>query len=413
MATDDLRFIAFFLTQFHPTPENSAWWGEGFTEWTSTTRARPLFEGHYQPHLPADLGFYDLRLRTSRRQQIAMARRHGIDGFCYHYYWFSGRRLLHEPLFDMLADSASDMPFCLNWANESWSRRWNAAEHEVLLEQRYLPGDDVRFIEDAAPFLRDPRYLRIDGAPLLLVYRPQQMPDCAGWLCTWRDYARDHGLGELHLSAVMTHGNQDYRSLGFDSGVEFPPHNMQVPNVNRSLSFRAPFTGNVLQYADVAQYYLARDYRTDTVFRTVVPSWDNSARTGARATVLLNGTPANYESWLHRAVERTRAEREPEQRLVFINAWNEWAEGCHLEPDQRHGHGFLHATDRVRRGRSEALGFGANLPAETAPPTLGQDLASVLRTHSAYRVGALRMWLNRQPRLKAAVARLIGRGDQA
>ncbi len=401
MTKHDVRLIAFYLPQFHPIPENNMWWGTGFTEWTSATRAKPLFEGHYQPHLPADLGFYDLRLAETRRQQIELARRYGIDGFCYHYYWFSGRRLLERPLEAMLADPASDLPFCLNWANESWTRRWNAAEHEVLLQQEYRPGDDQRFIEDAARFLRDPRYIRIDGRPLLIVYRPQEIPNCGQWMRTWREYSRSQGLGELFLCAALTHGNRSFLELGFDGAVDFPPHNVNIANANATVSFSGPFSGNIFRYADFARHYLDRDYRHAKIYRSVVPSWDNSARTGQRATVLLDGTPGNYEFWLREALDKTAQERTGEERIVFINGWNEWAEGCHLEPDQRHGHGFLMATRRAKDGESTAASFASGSHLARAPRTLPGDLRHIIAYHIALRLGGLRVWLNSRPRLKS------------
>jgi lipopolysaccharide biosynthesis protein len=413
MTQNEVRFIAFYLPQFHPIPENDAWWGKGFTEWTTTVRARPLYEGHYQPHLPADLGFYDLRVAQTRHQQIELARSYGIDGFCYHYYWFSGRRLLERPLEDMLADPSSDMPFCLNWANENWSRRWNAAEHEVLLAQEYRPGDDLRFIEDAERFLRDPRYIRINGAPLLLVYRPQQIPECARWLQTWREYCRVKGIGELHLVAALTHGNQDFVDMGFDSAAEFPPHNLRIASASGSVPFFAPFTGNVFHFGDVARQYLERDYATQRVFRTVIPSWDNAARTGPRCTALLDGIPANYESWLRAAVSATLRERKPSEQIVFINAWNEWAEGCHLEPDQRFGREFLDATRRVKQGLSEATGFESPPLVATGKRTLINDLREVLVYHAARTVGPIRLWVNRYPRLKSLANWIAGRGSGA
>ncbi|MBU6437840.1 MAG: glycoside hydrolase family 99-like domain-containing protein, partial [Betaproteobacteria bacterium] len=207
MATaENIRLVAFYLTQFHPTPENDRWWGKGFTEWTNVTKAAPLFKGHYQPHLPTDLGFYDLRLREVRHEQIALAKSHGIGGFCYHYYWFSGTRLLNQPLDDMLQDPQSDMPYCLCWANENWTRRWNAAEHEVLIAQKYAPDDDLNFIKSLEPHFRDSRYIRIDGAPFLIVYRPQHLPSARRSAEIWRQYCLDVGIGPIHICAALTHG---------------------------------------------------------------------------------------------------------------------------------------------------------------------------------------------------------------
>jgi lipopolysaccharide biosynthesis protein len=405
------RIVAFYLPQFHPIPENDRWWEKGFTEWTNVTAAQPLFPDHYQPHLPADLGFYDLRLRETRHEQIRLAREHGIDAFCYHYYWFSGTRILERPLLDMLSDAGSDMPFCLCWANENWTRRWDAAEHEVLIGQRYLPNDAVDFIRSIEPFLTDPRYLRIAGRPILVVYRPQILPDARATLAAWRDHWRSRGHGELHLCAALTHGNDDYLRFGFDSGVEFPPHNLQAgtSNVNPEVTFLKPFRGNVLQLPTIARDYLDRRHEGGNVFRCVCPSWDNTARLRDRAVVLLNGTPANYEFWLAEAIRRTRSDFPGEERLVFVNAWNEWAEGCHLEPDRRYRHAFLEATRLAVRGESVLQDF-----VDTGLPKPGDyrrrftaDLCEVFVYHYWLQVGRVRLWLNRHPALKNALRPLV------
>ncbi len=405
----DVRFIAFFLTQFHPTAENDAWWGRGFTEWTNVTRAEPLFDGHYQPHLPADLGFYDLRLAETRHAQIALAKQYGVDAFCYHYYWFSGRRLLNRPLDDMLADPASDMPFCLSWANENWTRRWNAAENEVLVAQHYLPDDDDRFIDGLLPIFADPRYIRIEGRPLLIVYRPQHLPDVRKSLAVWRERARTAGFDGLYLCSALTHGNAEWASSGFDGGIQFPPHNLLVENVNRDIAFHAPFRGNVIEFADAAANYLRPRADAEPAYRTVVPSWDNTARTRERAMVFLNGTPANYEFWLKEAVRLTQAERPPAERLVFLNAWNEWAEGCHLEPDARYGHAFLEATLRVKNGVSAATRFvDRGLTGHEAPPRrLFTDLRDVALYHLGTLSSQLRLRINRRPQLKRSLTWLM------
>jgi lipopolysaccharide biosynthesis protein len=409
----DTTLIAFYLTQFHPTPENDLWWGKGFTEWTNVTRARPLFDGHLQPHLPSDFGFYDLRVRETRRDQIRVARQYGIDGFCYHYYWFSGTRILNRPLDDMLADPESDMPFCLCWANENWTRRWDAADHEVLIAQKYLPEDDVNFVKSLVPFFEDRRYIRVDGKLFLIVYRPQDLPDAGKSAQVWRKHCRSIGLGEIHICAALTHGNMDYLQYDFDSGVEFPPHNVGSENVNREIRFHEPFSGNVMQYADVARSYLDRNYGRSRVFRTVFPSWDNSARTKDRALVVLNGVPDNYEYWLSATIDRTLRSSAKGEPLVFINAWNEWAEGCHLEPDQWFGREFLKATLNAKCGQRRFASF----PDESLPQgciggtrrVFWQDIAGVVGYHAASRVGSFKLWVNQRPQLRGMLLYLLKR----
>lgn len=356
-AVNTPRIIAFYLPQFHPIPENDAWWGKGFTEWTNVTKAKPLYDGHYQPHLPADLGFYDLRLGETRRAQIQLAKSYGIDAFCYHYYWFSGKRLLERPLNDMLSDPESDMPFCLCWANETWSRRWNGKEEDILIAQEYQPEDDEGFIRDLLPYLKDSRYLKVAGKPFIIVYRPTKMPDPLRSTAVWRDYCRKEGLGEIHLCAAFTFGNESYAEMGFDSGVEFPPHPLMIKIPDNDLvRFYAPFRGKLFDYSRIAAGFLQMNYGEKRVFKTVFPSWDNSARTGERAVIMHNAVPANFEYWLARTIDQANLHLLGEH-LVFINAWNEWAEGCHLEPDREHGLQFLEAVQRVKQGERRFLEF--------------------------------------------------------
>ncbi|NOU00026.1 MAG: glycoside hydrolase family 99-like domain-containing protein [Gallionella sp.] len=405
----NIRLIAFYLTQFHPTPENDLWWGKGFTEWTNVTKAEPLFEGHRQPHLPSDFGFYDLRVRETRRDQIDMAKQFGVDGFCYHYYWFSGKRILNLPLDDMLADSESDMPFCLCWANENWTRRWDAAEHEVLIAQKYQPDDDLNFIKSLVPFLEDKRYIRLDGKPYLIVYRPQHLPDARKTVEIWRDYCRSIGIGEIHVCAALTHGNEDYAQFGFDSGVEFPPHNLRSPNINNQVKFEKKFHGNVMQYADIASYYLGKSYAAKHVFKTVFPSWDNTARTKERALVMLNGEPDNYEYWLASTIDLVRQSGRRDE-LIFINAWNEWAEGCHLEPDRWFGHGFLQATLDAKNGLRRFATFpmiGLPHDDEVSHRTFWKDIGSVVYFHARLKFSNLRLAVNRRPWLRALLLPFI------
>jgi lipopolysaccharide biosynthesis protein len=410
---ENIKLISFYLPQFHPIPENDLWWGKGFTEWTNVTKARPLFEGHYQPHLSSDLGFYDLRLGEVRHEQIALAKQFGIDGFCYHYYWFSGKRLLNRPVDDMLADPESDMPFCLCWANENWTRRWDAADHEILIAQRYFPDDDVNFIKSLVPFFTDDRYIRVKGAPLLIVYRPQQFPNARKTVNVWREYCMRIGIGNIHLCSALTHGNMDYRQFDFDSGVEFPPHNLHgVMPVTSEIDFYQMFQGIVVKHDTVARSYLDRRYEQANVFRTVFPCWDNTPRTGSRSLVIINGTPDNYEYWLSEAMRKTAEDFPNEDRFVFVNAWNEWAEGCHLEPDQRYGRQFLEATLRAKTNGSEKRGFS-----DTAlPGRRNRSFVADMKEVAQYHLGPLshrtRASLNRFPLLKAAlrpVARFLNR----
>jgi lipopolysaccharide biosynthesis protein len=403
------RLIAFYLTQFHPTPENDRWWGKGFTEWTNVTKAEPLFDGHRQPHLPTDFGFYDLRVRETRRDQIKVAKQYGIDGFCYHYYWFSGKRILNLPLDDMLSDSESDMPFCLCWANENWTRRWDGADHEVLIAQEYLPDDDLNFIKSLVPFFEDKRYIRVDGKPYFIVYRPQHLPDACKSVAIWREYCRSIGLGEIHVCAALTHGNEDYVQFGFDSGVEFPPHNPRSAHINDQVKFFNPFHGNLMQYDAIAQSYLDRTYDTPYVFKTVFPSWDNTARTKERALVVLNGTPENYEYWLASTIELARHSKRRDE-LVFINAWNEWAEGCHLEPDRWYGHGFLQATRNAKMGLRRFSAFpDIGLPpvCQAKPRRFWREMSHVISYHARLKVENLKLFVNQIPWLRLILLPLV------
>lgn len=399
-SSNNPKLIAFYLTQFHPTPENDLWWGKGFTEWTNVTKATPQFEGHHQPHLPTDFGFYDLRVRETRHDQIKVAKEYGIDGFCYHYYWFSGQRILNKPLDDMLVDTESDMPFCLSWANENWTRRWDAAEHEVLIAQQYLPDDDINFIKSIVPFFQDERYIRVNGKPFLIVYRPQHLPDARKTLGIWREHCRSIGLGDIHVCAALTHGNENYEKFGFDSGVEFPPHNLAPSNINEHISFHTSFKGNVFQYATIAQFYLNKTYdlENSNVFKTVFPSWDNTARTKERALVVLNGVPDNYEFWLSSTIDLA-ARSKNKDPLVFINAWNEWAEGCHLEPDRSFGYGFLQATLNAKRGIRKFSTFPSTGLPKTKNRAFRKEIAELLGYHRSVAFSEIKEAIKRRRRL--------------
>lgn len=342
-----IRLLTFYLPQFHPTPENDAWWGKGFTEWTNVTKAQPNFAGHHQPQLPGELGFYDLRLAETRQQQADLARQHGVHGFCYYYYWFDGKRLLHRPLDEVLATGAPDFPFCVCWANENWTRTWDGQEQQVLIAQRHSPVDDLAFIRQLLPALRDRRYVRIDGRPLLLVYKVHLLPDPAGTAARWRDECRRAGIGEIYLGCVhaASHARDDLdpRTIGFDAAVEFPPARGGM-NTAPPRGTRRGFRGLFFDYATAMARARARPGDPYVLFRGVMPSWDNTARRQDTGHIFLGSSPERYAEWLAHALDWTARMRVGDERLVFINAWNEWAEGNHLEPDRRHGRAYLEAT---------------------------------------------------------------------
>jgi glycosyltransferase involved in cell wall biosynthesis len=350
-----VRAIAMYLPQFHRIPENDLWWGEGFTEWTNVRRGKPMYAGHHQPRVPhADLGYYDLDEPRVLERQAAMARRYGINGFCFYYYWFNGRRLLEKPLERMLASGRPDFPFCICWANENWTRNWDGLDREVLIASSQDPDADRRFILDVLPFLRDPRAIRVEGRPLLLVYHASGLTDPARTAAVWRDVCRAEGLGEIHLASVWSRDRTDPRHCGFDSAVQFPP--LLVPCENLALGSDAcpptapGFRGAILDYRAAVRAGLGPLPEGFSVFRGVMPSWDNTARRMDRGTSWINASPEAYAAWLEAAVARTCREQPPGRRLVFINAWNEWAEGAHLEPDTRLGYRSLEATQAALAG---------------------------------------------------------------
>lgn len=369
----DLRAIAIYLPQFHPIPENDAWWGKGFTEWTNVTKARPLFQGHDQPHLPADLGFYDLRLAETREAQANLARDHGIHGFCYYHYWFNGRRLLERPFHEVLDSGRPDFPFCLCWANENWTRRWDGAEHEILVRQVYSDEDDRNHLQWLARAFSDPRYIRVEGKPLFLVYRTSRMPDPLRSTTIWREEARRLGLGELFLVRVESFDagtDVDPRPLGFDAAMEFMPdfdllYGLKIRLDNRwtepaaalgllrgaRLEKVRAFENNYIgDYETLVKNVLSREPVPYNRFRCVSPGWDNSPRLSkGGAHALVGSTPERYGRWL-RAASIEAGKNPPEHRIVFLNAWNEWAEGNHLEPCRRWGRGYLEATREALNG---------------------------------------------------------------
>jgi len=346
------RIISFYLPQYHPIPENDEWWGKGFTEWTNVAKAKPLFKGHYQPHLPADLGFYDLRLPEVREQQAQMARLHGIDGFCYYHYWFNGKQLLDRPFREVLESGAPDFPFCLCWATENWTRKWDGQDDQVLISMDYSAEDDRNHIHMLLPWFADKRYIKEDGKPFILIYRASNMPDPLQTTTIWREEAKKFGFDDLYICNVEStvRDQKDPSIDGFDASVEFQPdwslfyqllHRDPISYVLIKLGLISDvFRKNkVLPYKTLVKRALSKKEPDYLRFPCVTPSWDNSCRKKDRCHILINSTPEIYGDWLKEVIRRNYS-----KSFIFINAWNEWAEGNHLEPDQKNGTGYLDAT---------------------------------------------------------------------
>lgn len=360
------RLVAFYLPQFHPIPENDAWWGPGFTEWRFVARARPLFDGHEQPRQPADLGYYDLRSAEARGAQADLARAYGIDAFCYYHYWFAGRRLLARPLDEVLRQGEPDFPFCLCWANEPWSRSWLGEQQEVLVEQTYSAADDRAHAEHLAGVFSDPRYLRVAGRPVFLVYRPLSLPEPLRTTTAIKEAALARGLCEPYLVGANTGSfPSDFRGLGFDATLDWQP---KLDRLGAAALDSRPRLGrglrNLLRFRRwlprLEAHELAAGRARMTPPATPPPllpaalvGWDSTPRRGGRGIVLSGRSPARFERELDAALLRARDLPAPE-RLAFVFAWNEWCEGAYLEPDTTFGRGYLEAAARcVLRDRRD------------------------------------------------------------
>ena len=377
--TPRARLIAFYLPQFHPIPENDKWWGTGFTEWTHVAKARPLFRGHYQPRIPGDLGFYDLRLPETRAAQAELARQAGIEGFCYWHYWFAGKRLLERPFAEVLKSGEPDFPFCLGWANQTWSGIWYGAPNRILIEQTY-PGaqDHERHFYSLLPAFHDRRHIRVRDMPLFVIFQPRELPSLQEFIDQWQTLARKNGLKGLHIVSHLSHHEWglDYERLGFSGAVVATNLKMLAVPIRElamryaeqlkrgatggtrlALSLRGSrriagyaamkvcrrLMGSslyVFHYDDAALFF-ARDLQPKaTSYPVVIPDWDNSPRSGARAVILHGSTPESFRRHIEEVIGLVE-HREPEDRIVFVKSWNEWAEGNYLEPDRRFGHQYL------------------------------------------------------------------------
>jgi len=382
--------IAFYLPQFHPIPENDLWWGKGFTEWTNVAKARPLFRGHYQPHIPGDLGFYDLRLPEARAAQAALARVSGIEGFCYWHYWFAGKRMLERPFAEVLRTGEPDFPFCLGWANQTWSGIWHGAPGRILIEQTYPgPSDHEEHFHAILPAFHDPRYLRLREKPIFVIYRPSRLPRAAEFIDLWQNLAAKNGLTGIHFIAHEWFNEpHDYLSKGF-GGAVFPDafvasrmnawqravrlhdsyrkYRSEGSDPLRYLRILVNAIGfkarkhlspifakpNVINYREAMLYFLDQAASEPSSYPCIVPNWDNSPRSGPRSVVLHDSTPELFRQHVRQALDLVI--RKPfEDRIVFVKSWNEWAEGNYLEPDLRFGCAYLDVL------REEVLGANSN-----------------------------------------------------
>ncbi|GEM_PF-470328 len=352
LSKEDLpvKLIAFYLPQYHPIPENDMWWGRGFTEWTNVSKATPQFTGHYQPHLPGELGFYDLRVPEVQERQVELAKKYGIYGFCFHYYWFSGKRLLEKPLDQYINNSKIDFPFCLCWANENWTRRWNGRDGEILISQEHSFEYDRLIIHDLVKYFSDPRYIRINNRPLLIVYRDDILQGGKATLDYWRNYSDNNGFGNPYIIVSQTFQYSDPRTFGFDAAVDFPPHHgTGIPEISGGLNFvNNEYNGAVYRYSDFKDVYINRyKIKSYRQFNTVSPGWDNEPRRPGQGTTFTGSTPELYSEWLYSAARFVIDNHSVDERIIFINAWNEWAEGAYLEPDKKYGYAYLKSTADV------------------------------------------------------------------
>jgi lipopolysaccharide biosynthesis protein len=349
-----VRVIAFYLPQFHTIPENDNWWGSGFTEWTNVKPALPQYDGHYQPHIPDDyIGYYNLLDDNTQAKQVELAKQYGVEGFCFYLYWFTGHKLLEQPVDNYFKNKNLDLPYCVCWANENWSRRWDGLEQDLLMEQHYSEEDDIKFIENVSKYLRDSRYIRIENKALLLVYRPKLFPDMKATSRRWREWCINNGVGEIYLTYPQSFETADPAEYGFDAACEFPPNNSSPPNITYTVKpLSENFETTVYDwriFVARSENYVDPGYK---LFRSVTPSWDNTARKKNKGIVFENSCPKIFEKWITNAFVDASTNRINDEKIVFVNAWNEWAEGAHLEPDKRYGFAWLNSILNAHRKSS-------------------------------------------------------------
>ncbi|MBA2923309.1 hypothetical protein G9Q84_10425 [Pseudomonas sp. P7] len=342
-----VKLIAFYLPQFHPFPQNDEWWGKGFTEWTNVTKAFPNYVDHYQPHYPIHSGYYDLRVAEVMEEQARLAKEYGVYGFSYYFYWFAGTILMDKPLEQMLANPKVEMPFCFTWANENWSRRWDGQENDILIAQHHSDADSLNFIRHLMKYFKDDRYIKIDGKPLLIIYRASIIPDMEKTAMIWRQELEKNGFPGLYLVCAQSFGIRSPDEFGFDASVEFPPHTVSSTDIRHELQMtNSEFGGHIFSYDQVVANAVASKEPDYKLFRASMLSWDNTARKQHNSHTFHGFSLLRYKQWLSSITNNVfnNAKYSKDEKLVFVNAWNEWAEGTHLEPDRKFGYGYLQAT---------------------------------------------------------------------
>ena len=374
-AKKPFKTIAFYFPQYHPFEENDRFWGKGFTEWTNVAKAKPLFASHYQPRLPVHMGYYDLRLVENMVEQARIAKNYGVDGFAYHFYWFAGRTVMETPLQNMIKNNNVSINFCLSWANENWSRRWDGLDSDVLLRQEHSLDDSAKLLDHLLQYFRDERYIKVNGAPVLIVYRPLMIPNILETVKMWRQKIVQAGFPGIYLVTTLAVGVGDPLAINFDAAVQFPPHGFQGAQITDKQENLVPgFSGNVFSYYDAVVH---GEYREEAernkkypLLFTSTMAWDNSARKGLRGDIFKEFSLRIFKRWNTFNILRTLSNREisPDERFIFINAWNEWAEGTHLEPDRKFGFGYLEALRQAQASFHDPEGnFDAQIRRQRDP----------------------------------------------
>jgi len=364
LISDLIKPIALYLPQFHQIPENDEWWGKGFTEWTNVKKAVPLFDGHYQPHVPhKDIGYYDLSDVNVMRKQAKMARKYGIYGFCFYYYHFvDGKRLLEKPINNWLKTKDIDFPFCFAWANENWTRNWDGGNKEVIMPQDYSDQNMIKMLNDMMEAFKDERYIKIDGRPVLLVYRAEIIPEIKRITNEWRDVARNNGFDDLYLISMQNFEEKNPIKMGFDAAVEFAPQTALKVKRDVRIVEKVKFD----EMMDYKIYFNSMERVIDNMsyrcrvsyprIKCVCPSWDNSPRRGVNGSgIFLDASVDRFKEFIKKSVKESVANDLPASGLLFVNAWNEWGEGAHLEPDEKYGYEWLKAVKSVLDQRVEEL----------------------------------------------------------